>query len=791
MTELANLSADTQHPSSAHLVHAVVRFLRVARYRRNVIIAALVAVCLLGVVYYATATRVYQARASLLVLQTGPDVWSTSMTSEDNNHGLMPTYERLFTSDVVLKGALKQLNRSAPEIRVDFVSHPKGEWLDILRENLSTYTIRRTNIIEIRYKSKDPRAAVAVVKAIIHSYLDFMDRNHKNVAADIVRILDKERGDVEQRLVRKERQLLEAKHRFGDLGMKEDSPFVHPVVQRAVRFNEEMIEVRQQRIHLEASLAAVRAAVQNGSDLKQHLLAVEPFAGRELVLSALGLSSRDAEIMADPERKLLDDRAKLSMLREHLGPMHPRVVEVTQLIRNAEEYLANLRRTVDDRLANVQGGQLGGMLLALVQEELAKTRSHENRLDQQYRQAESRAIELNGRMAELAILEHDLQLDRNLHDVLLNRIATIDINQNQADVRVRVVGEPLIADEPVSPKLSAVALICLLGGFGVGSLIVYVMDVLDDRFRSPEELKDQLGVPLLAMVHKFESRVGVGIETLQVHAAPEAVDSEAFRTLRTTLAFSGEQVKQLVFTSAEPGDGKTTVVANLGVSYAQAGKKTLILDADVRRPGLTNLFAMSGEGGLSEVLKSDGDVADACVQRVCATGIDGLDILPCGTRSTERSELLSSPVLAEILAWAETVYDQILVDTPPILAGSDAAVVGRLVDGIVLVLQPDKNHRRRVLRAVEDLMSLNIKLFGTVVNRITSAGDHGYYGYDSGYGYGYGYGDKTEDEDQDGDEPVVGVSMSDSPSTPDTPQEGHSDSNEGDDQSNIVPRRVA
>ena len=156
MTELANLPNDAQHPTSAHLVHAFVRFLRVARYRKNVIIAALVAVCLLGVLYFATATRVYEAGASLLVLQTGPDVWSTSMTPEDNKHGLMPTYERLFRSDVVLKGALKQLNRSAPEIRVDLASHPKDEWLDVLRNNISTHTIRRTNIIEIRYRSKDP-----------------------------------------------------------------------------------------------------------------------------------------------------------------------------------------------------------------------------------------------------------------------------------------------------------------------------------------------------------------------------------------------------------------------------------------------------------------------------------------------------------------------------------------------------------------------------------------------------------------------------------------------------------
>ena len=193
-------------------------------------------------------------------------------------------------------------------------------------------------------------------------------------------------------------------------------------------------------------------------------------------------------------------------------------------------------------------------------------------------------------------------------------------------------------------------------------------------------------------------------------------------------------------TSSEPGDGKTTVICNLAVCYAQAGKRTLLIDADMRKPGLSRLFKMRSLGGLSETLRADEPIVEMCQQRIRATDIAKLDVLPCGPKPPDPAELLTSSRFSDLLAWAETQYDQVLVDCPPVMAATDAAIVGRVVDGMLMVVQPEKNHRRLVLRAVESLLSIQANLRGIVANRVGDEKEGGYYGYGSGYGYGYGYG---------------------------------------------------
>jgi capsular exopolysaccharide synthesis family protein len=201
----------------------------------------------------------------------------------------------------------------------------------------------------------------------------------------------------------------------------------------------------------------------------------------------------------------------------------------------------------------------------------------------------------------------------------------------------------------------------------------------------------------------------------------------------------------LAITSSEPHDGKTTVLGNLAVTYAMSGKRTLIIDADLRSPGLTRMFNMRGLKGLSRILKSADPIAESAPESIRETGLEYLDILPCGPKPSNPSELLSSPRMSELVAWADDNYDQILIDCPPILAASDASIVGRLVDGLALVVQPKKNRRKLVLRAAEVLKTSGVDIAGVIANRIGGSRDGYGYGYGNGYGYGYGYGDDDYD----------------------------------------------
>ena len=728
-------------------VFAALQFLRILRRRKQWLLVCVTAALVAGAVYYSTAERFYEARASVLVTQTGPDVWSTSMSSEAPRNSMIPTYERLFLSDVVLEAALRQINEMSAAIQVDFREASESRRLDALRNNLRAKSVRNTNVIEVRYRSRSPRAAAAIVDAVVQSYLTYMSQGHKNISIENVGQLNQERRQVLGQYQQTERKLAEARSRAGDLGLRDDGTQTHPTIERALRLNQTLIKVQSDRLQLEASLAAIKDAVKNGSDLQQHLLAVEPYVGRDLIRSALGLGNFEQRTQSHLETKLLQDQSQLATLLEHYGARHPQVVQLKQSIDRAEKYLAEQRTNQGGRLSDVSNATLGPTLVNMVSEKLDGVRRYENELTEHYREVEAEAIRLNDRFMEVQVLEHELDRLRELHETLLNRIANLDIGKNQSDVRTSIVDDPKVDTRPVSPQLRLVGLMCLLVGSVSGAALAYITDLLDNRFRSPEELSEELGAQVLAVIRPLP------LDPSRPVTLGNAPEMEAFRTLRTTLTFSGDHRRRVVITSAEPGDGKTTVISHVAASFGLAGKRTLLIDADLRKPGLSNLFGVRGLPGLSDILRSDEDLDTLCAARIRATEVEGVDLLPCGPKPSDPLELLSQPRLDDLLGWAESRYDQVLVDTPPILAASDSAVTGRLTDGVILVVQPSKNDRRLLIRAADDLRQLGVPLIGIVANKVDDAVSEGYGGYGQPYGYGYGHDDHQEPTEDRSDAP--------------------------------------
>jgi Mrp family chromosome partitioning ATPase len=164
----------------------------------------------------------------------------------------------------------------------------------------------------------------------------------------------------------------------------------------------------------------------------------------------------------------------------------------------------------------------------------------------------------------------------------------------------------------------------------------------------------------------------------------------------------------------------------------------------MRRPGLSKRFGVRGQQGLSQILQSKQEVEKAAARFARPTAVANLDLIPFGSRPLDPTELLSGPRMSELVAWAETVYDQILIDCPPVLAASDAGIVGRYAGNMLMVIQPAKNHRRIVLRAVDELIRMGVNLTGFVVNRVGEDA-HGDF---AGYGYEDGYYEDSDEEDQ-------------------------------------------
>ncbi len=208
---------------------------------------------------------------------------------------------------------------------------------------------------------------------------------------------------------------------------------------------------------------------------------------------------------------------------------------------------------------------------------------------------------------------------------------------------------------------------------------------------------------------------------------PRSPISEAYRTLRTNLDFASldQALKTLVVTSAGVGEGKSTTLANLAVVSAQAGRRVVLVDADLRRPTLHQVFGLGNETGLTTMMMEDAALASPPLQ---ATGIEGLAVLPSGPLPPNPAELMGSRRMEEVITTLAEQADQVFFDTPPVVAVTDAAVLATKVDGVLLVVSAGKTRREYARTAVQRLEQINARLVGTVLTNLQmGAGFRGYY----------------------------------------------------------------
>ncbi|MGB6041990.1 MAG: polysaccharide biosynthesis tyrosine autokinase [Pirellulales bacterium] len=733
--------------SVAQIVHNVNQFLRTVWYRKNVIVGSFVVVSLLGFLYVATATRYYQANGTILILQSGGEDLVSTIGADTGGNDIMPTHQALVHSAVVLQKAYEHL---APEHRIDLQGVPAEKCGDVLGQNLSVSSVRRTRVMSVAYRSKDPYVAVAVVRAITEAYFEFIKQTHRGSAGATVDVLTRESARLDAQIKQKQHELLTVRQASGTLIASDEGR--HVTVETVVQLNDALTEAVKQRVELEARLAAIQAAIRNGEDLRQHISSVEETVGREILLTRLGFNSRDAGAQALLQRGLLQDQAELNALSEHFGANHPRIAEVRERIQTTEQYLGAYQQRINQQMSQLETNRLGPMLIQIIGQSLNNAAQHEAGLRSVYEEANRKAIAHDSVATRIQILQHNVERMERLNDILVDKIATAELQQEHGELKAQILNDPQVDRRAVSPQISLVMLICLAATVVVGGIIVYVQDSMDDRFRSPEELTGRLNVPVLSIVGALEPGKGKGLRAVQSHMNPNASDCESFRTLRTAMALSASETDRMVVSSAEPGDGKTTVLANLAVTCAQSGKRTLLIDGDMRRPGMTDLLDLKGMQGLSNILHEDRDVEILADEYVIETELEGLDVIASGPRRANASELLSSPRMTDLLAWADGLYDQILIDSPPVLAASDSIVLARMVDGLMIVVRPDKNRRRMVMRAVESLRDLNVNLLGIIANCVSSDGGNSQrfdykYGYGYGYAYEYGHGNSETPDD--------------------------------------------
>lgn len=287
---------------------------------------------------------------------------------------------------------------------------------------------------------------------------------------------------------------------------------------------------------------------------------------------------------------------------------------------------------------------------------------------------------------------------------------------------------------PSSPDHVVNGLLAAIAGVVLGTGLAFFRERLDDKFRGRADIERALEAPVLAAVPKFRPGKGASAKPfeLMVAAEPKGTASEAYRTLRTSVQFIASQqgIRSLLITSPSAGEGKTSTTSNLGAALAQAGKRVILLSADMRRPTLERFFGVRNRHGLSTWLLGE-DVDDDPMSLLQDSDVPNLRILACGPVPSNPAELLASPRLARLLNELELNADMVLVDSPPVLPVADAAILASHVGGSILVVDAAASHRSATLHAKEALERVGTGVIGTVLN----AFDPGTSPYDYYYPY--------------------------------------------------------
>ena len=516
-TELQMLP-DTAHAgSSSELVHSLLRLVQIAQYRRKTIVQCVCLATILGTVYFVLAPRYYDATAKLLIIQRSQDDVA-AVGEQAGLDNVMATHREVAVSPVVIQDAIDHLRA---EHRVDLDDWPPSMWVQRFARSLSARTTRKTNIIDVSYRSLSPEAAAAVVSAVIQSYLHFVERTHKSSASETIEKYTQERELMENRLTTKQHELQAFHQRVGHLEIEDSEGVVEPIIQRALKLNDALMETQQRRLKLQASLTAISQATERGEDLQQYIVGLEEVVGQQMLAATLGVSSQDMDLKKDQEQTLIEAQAELQKIAPFYGPSHPKVAELSERVKTIETYVANYRTDASERMASFGGGELGPLLKKLVTQSVAQALQQEQQLQSSFEAARADAARQSGDLVQVKMLEREVSRMAAELETLSTKIDNVDLIQLQGPIQATVVQEPLPDEKPDSPELRTVVFASLFGGLLVGGLIAYVQDVLDDRFASPEEMAAQLCVPVLAMVRRLDPLDGSALAGVHTHVVAQ------------------------------------------------------------------------------------------------------------------------------------------------------------------------------------------------------------------------------------------------------------------------------
>ena len=666
--------------------------------------------------YLLRAPKIYAGKLILQVEQEEQKILNIQRVQQEDPQTaeFLKTVEQTLQSRALLERVLDTNNLAGdPRFQEPKPGKPpltREQLVERLSKMLETKLRKGTRLIDVTVEHTDPELTAIIANSLVEQYLAQNFEQNLSASDLAYSFLRNEEVRLKEQLAKSEQEMQEYKEETQSASLEDRQ---NVVVEKLKELNQKVTEAKSLRILQET---AYNQAIQ---------LSNNPAA--LMFLPAVANDPAITDIRGNIAR--LD--SELANLRQRYKEKHPRYIQTASQLAEWKNTLTNAVRNIPQVIRSLF--------------ESAKT--GEAALENALREQETAAIELNKQALFYNALSREVNSDRALYEAVINRIKETALTKEIKPSRVRVIQQAAVPEEPVKPQKAKVIALGLFAGIASGLLLALLLSSLDRSLKTVDETEEYLGVPVLSAIPKF-SGVQADQRKLITDDDAESCESEAFRTLRTALSMLGRKDERRIalFTSAIPSEGKTFCSINHGITLAQQGLRTLIIDCDLRRPMVESTLLNNNKrgAGLTDYLTGEKDFKAV----VHSTDLENFFYIPAGSHAPNPAELLAQTGIDGLIDEALLHFDRIIIDSAPVHAVSDTLLVLNRVQTLCLVVRCGKTPRNSVLRAVQMLKDAGAPLAGAILNQISrSRGKYGYY-YDSYYSYGYygnyGYGPKKK-----------------------------------------------
>ena len=667
------------------------RIYQVLREQAWFIVLCTVSFAALGLAYIIFARKIYASHTALVVEQQDRKVTNTLLNSQDVTQDDLHTLEVMKTIEQGLSAEALVLDI----IRINGLAdnphflpaRPDEPYTDdellLAFSKAVTVKLRRgTRLIDVTFENESPLLAKQVAQSLVDSYLRTSADQRANVSEAANAYLTREASRMKAKLEKSESELQAYTEQNNAISLEEKQNIV---IETLRDLNLKLNAARTQRMQSEADFAQYKSLARGAP---KALLALSAVAAAPSVLAA--------------QKSVADQQAQLAMLVRRYRPEHPKYLQAQSRLTQMND---DLNRAI------LKSGET---VPALYNAAL----DNEHKLEDALHDQEKISSTLNKIAIPYHALLRELEADRALYQSILNRIRGNDVARALENYPVRIAEPARETTEPVRPQKLLIMLATVSLGLGTGVGCCLLRDVADTSLKTIDEAEDALNLPVICAVPRLErsKKNGTNPDLVMLNE-PASRTAEAFRALRTVLALPNVSGRQLVlFSGAAPGEGKTFCSLNCAIALAKQGYRTLLVDADLRRPSIGGMFGYDAKTpGLTNFLASEIGLSTA----VRSTKVENLSLLTAGTTARNPAELLLKAKLAALFHDpAITAFDRVVVDTAPVNAVSDALSLVKHVDQVCLVVHAGRTPAKAVLRAHRVLAAAGAGEVGVVLNRL-------------------------------------------------------------------------